>query len=178
MLYRFLRANGIKVPGPTRGLDSPAIQVPVRVAEASHRCAHYLAKNLSAIADFVVQLLRIQAGESWMSNGVRTDLYPPLRDLADTIGLEKPQPRSGSTAVFPGIHFAQHASDHEHRGRETQPLQRRQRRTQEVFVPVRSEEHTSELQSRQYLVCRLLLEKKKNIILESHDVIPSHHLHP
>src|SRR3712207_7819072 len=28
---------------------------------------------------------------------------------------------------------------------------------------VRSEEHTSELQSRQYLVCRLLLEKKKQI---------------
>src|SRR3712207_7182602 len=28
-------------------------------------------------------------------------------------------------------------------------------------VGVRSEEHTSELQSRQYLVCRLLLEKKK-----------------
>src|SRR3712207_9004207 len=27
--------------------------------------------------------------------------------------------------------------------------------------PTRSEEHTSELQSRQYLVCRLLLEKKK-----------------
>src|SRR3712207_8688972 len=29
-------------------------------------------------------------------------------------------------------------------------------------VARRSEEHTSELQSRQYLVCRLLLEKKKN----------------
>src|SRR3712207_8564428 len=29
-------------------------------------------------------------------------------------------------------------------------------------APGRSEEHTSELQSRQYLVCRLLLEKKKN----------------
>src|SRR3712207_8287547 len=28
-------------------------------------------------------------------------------------------------------------------------------------IPYRSEEHTSELQSRQYLVCRLLLEKKK-----------------
>src|SRR2546429_4686566 len=28
--------------------------------------------------------------------------------------------------------------------------------------PVRSEEHTSELQSRLHLVCRLLLEKKKN----------------
>src|SRR3712207_7932399 len=30
----------------------------------------------------------------------------------------------------------------------------------------RSEEHTSELQSRQYLVCRLLLEKKKNTALD------------
>src|SRR3712207_9436232 len=30
-------------------------------------------------------------------------------------------------------------------------------------VRFRSEEHTSELQSRQYLVCRLLLEKKKTI---------------
>src|SRR3712207_8852509 len=29
------------------------------------------------------------------------------------------------------------------------------------WQPPRSEEHTSELQSRQYLVCRLLLEKKK-----------------
>src|SRR5690554_7016157 len=28
--------------------------------------------------------------------------------------------------------------------------------------PIRSEEHTSELQSRPHLVCRLLLEKKKN----------------
>src|SRR3712207_9274978 len=33
-----------------------------------------------------------------------------------------------------------------------------------VRVVARSEEHTSELQSRQYLVCRLLLEKKKKII--------------
>src|SRR3712207_8418142 len=31
-----------------------------------------------------------------------------------------------------------------------------------VQYTARSEEHTSELQSRQYLVCRLLLEKKKN----------------
>src|SRR3712207_7747093 len=30
---------------------------------------------------------------------------------------------------------------------------------------VRSEEHTSELQSRQYLVCRLLLEKKKHTLI-------------
>src|SRR3712207_9594931 len=34
--------------------------------------------------------------------------------------------------------------------------------TRTVLRGGRSEEHTSELQSRQYLVCRLLLEKKKN----------------
>src|SRR3712207_8519957 len=33
-------------------------------------------------------------------------------------------------------------------------------RRAEAALPRRSEEHTSELQSRQYLVCRLLLEKK------------------
>src|SRR3712207_8873971 len=34
-----------------------------------------------------------------------------------------------------------------------------------LFDSCRSEEHTSELQSRQYLVCRLLLEKKNNVSL-------------
>src|SRR3712207_8298823 len=43
-------------------------------------------------------------------------------------------------------------------------------RRQHVLGECRSEEHTSELQSRQYLVCRLLLEKKKKIkmILDTH----------
>src|SRR3712207_8227396 len=35
-------------------------------------------------------------------------------------------------------------------------------------LKLRSEEHTSELQSRQYLVCRLLLEKKKDLSPEAH----------
>src|SRR5947209_11946195 len=42
------------------------------------------------------------------------------------------------------------------------------------ILAARSEEHTSELQSRQYLVCRLLLEKKKkkkiNIYTNQHKV--------
>src|SRR3712207_7761971 len=38
----------------------------------------------------------------------------------------------------------------------------------------RSEEHTSELQSRQYLVCRLLLEKKKKINITLYTI----HRHP
>src|SRR3712207_6877513 len=48
---------------------------------------------------------------------------------------------------------------HEHGGGESASLGDR---VEAVVYPVdRSEEHTSELQSRQYLVCRLLLEKKK-----------------
>src|SRR3712207_7771232 len=39
---------------------------------------------------------------------------------------------------------------------------RRPRTLPTCWSRARSEEHTSELQSRQYLVCRLLLEKKKN----------------
>src|SRR5258707_4894546 len=47
----------------------------------------------------------------------------------------------------------------------------------DVFWPRRSEEHTSELQSRQYLVCRLLLEKKKknkNDLYSRNDTSTSH----
>src|SRR3712207_8624234 len=43
------------------------------------------------------------------------------------------------------------------RGRFAQPFARLH---DQAHHPARSEEHTSELQSRQYLVCRLLLEKK------------------
>src|SRR3712207_7719839 len=48
--------------------------------------------------------------------------------------------------------------------RSTSPIQRRYCTGSGSLRPssaMRSEEHTSELQSRQYLVCRLLLEKKK-----------------
>src|SRR5438445_9994707 len=40
----------------------------------------------------------------------------------------------------------------------------------------RSEEHTSELQSRQYLVCRLLLEKKKRKHLTKIVLLLKHHM--
>src|SRR3712207_8062422 len=39
-----------------------------------------------------------------------------------------------------------------------------------LAVLARSEEHTSELQSRQYLVCRLLLEKKKKKNTDRRDI--------
>src|SRR2546429_4705114 len=53
-------------------------------------------------------------------------------------------------------------------------------RTEARWRGQRSEEHTSELQSRLHLVCRLLLEKKKNIqyanALPTVDLSASHHV--
>src|SRR2546430_11209720 len=44
-----------------------------------------------------------------------------------------------------------------------------------VYVVVRSEEHTSELQSQSNLVCRLLLEKKKQVASRLQDQPLGHH---
>src|SRR5688572_32759847 len=42
---------------------------------------------------------------------------------------------------------------------------------EEGMVSLRSEEHTSELQSQSNLVCRLLLEKKKQIFISIHSIL-------
>src|SRR5690554_6962726 len=47
-------------------------------------------------------------------------------------------------------------------------LPRRAPRVARKYASIRSEEHTSELQSRPHLVCRLLLEKKKKKNPEGH----------
>src|SRR3712207_8452560 len=65
--------------------------------------------------------------------------------------------RSPAGAVRPGHRGASVAGGDRPRGRAARAVRRRAR----ALRPGRSEEHTSELQSRQYLVWRLLLEKKK-----------------
>src|SRR3712207_7409089 len=55
-------------------------------------------------------------------------------------------------------------------GRTSWPARRRIRPATRRASSFRSEEHTSELQSRQYLVCRLLLEKKNNTLQYHHQV--------
>src|SRR3712207_6922127 len=63
-------------------------------------------------------------------------------------------------------HEDEHRQDGERearRGPEREVAERAGQRALAGECPDRSEEHTSELQSRQYLVCRLLLEKKKKI---------------
>src|SRR5947209_16338094 len=66
-----------------------------------------------------------------------TTLFRSKEDRLDAEGIDKRQPEAGEDA----------------------PSQRDQATPRHGAS--RSEEHTSELQSRQYLVCRLLLEKKK-----------------
>src|SRR5258707_10744579 len=68
-------------------------------------------------------------------------------------------------------HSAKKRADSERRANRVRarPVLRKRQRTVARIVGrrLRSEEHTSELQSRQYLVCRLLLEKKKTARLMS-----------
>src|SRR3712207_1881768 len=59
--------------------------------------------------------------------------------------------------------------------KEAMPVIRYRTRDLTRLLPGRSEEHTSELQSRQYLVCRLLLEKKAQSLRFSS--LPPHHPH-
>src|SRR3712207_7810425 len=57
--------------------------------------------------------------------------------------------------------YAKHTGQSEERVHADMERDRFFKADQAVEYGLRSEEHTSELQSRQYLVCRLLLEKKK-----------------
>src|SRR3712207_8119008 len=79
-----------------------------------------------------------------------TEIY--TLSLHDALPISSPQPRGRGDHRGPG------PFRHRRVGLDRLPKDP----CVEPSVPWRSEEHTSELQSRQYLVCRLLLEKKKN----------------
>src|SRR2546423_10864889 len=66
-----------------------------------------------------------------------------------------------------------HRSFGEHEREANQPESRSQRLVRNGRKGLRSEEHTSELQSLAYLVCRLLLEKKKRTSI-SYYIYSSH----
>src|SRR3712207_7720879 len=74
------------------------------------------------------------------SRHARPDIRAPVHGRVSDFQHEAPSPGRWLRLPLPAI-----------------PTGRRQR--------LRSEEHTSELQSRQYLVCRLLLEKKNNAFI-------------
>src|SRR3712207_7337874 len=87
----------------------------------------------------------------------RSTLFP-YTTLFRSVSWSWPVPRYGGNVHGQTQHGAIEPGGGDHRARHRhQPSQRLERPAYE-----RSEEHTSELQSRQYIVCRLLLEKKKH----------------
>src|SRR3712207_7028658 len=86
----------------------------------------------------------------------RSTLFP-YTTLFRSVGGRPQRPRSPELVdQAVGGHDLVRAHEEE---REERPLPRA---SEHQHAASRSEEHTSELQSRQYLVCRLLLEKKKH----------------
>src|SRR5947209_9675533 len=88
--------------------------------------------------------------------------FPTLRssDLAIEIAVERKITHTPAVRSARGLF---EFGDDLHRPNFGRPAERpgRKSRPHQIVRRLRSEEHTSELQSRQYLVCRLLLEKKK-----------------
>src|SRR2546422_4066404 len=86
-----------------------------------------------------------------------TTLFRSFRNVAASAGLDfvlenNPTPEKQLIETMPGgVAVFDYDGDGLHR------------------LDERSEEHTSELQSRLHLVCRLLLEKKKKTVLRVHD---------
>src|SRR2546430_8934479 len=71
------------------------------------------------------------------------------------------------------VDFRCEASDHPEVVLVAQHADQRAPRVRRIVLPQRSEEHTSELQSQSNIVCRLLLEKKKNPNLQVLSIISS-----
>src|SRR3712207_7272598 len=96
----------------------------------------------------------------------RSTLFPYTTLFRSPGRLRRPTPRA--RAVRGGRPCrSESAAERRARRRPKAPCSRAAARRGARAAPppraARSEEHTSELQSRQYLVCRLLLEKKKTI---------------
>src|SRR3712207_7598942 len=91
----------------------------------------------------------------------RSTLFPYTTLFRSLDGLVRQDLQNGVRQS--GLADARTAGDHQHLGcqrlAQCALLTVRERHAELDLYP-RSEEHTSELQSRQYLVCRLLLEKK------------------
>src|SRR3712207_8125650 len=89
----------------------------------------------------------------------RSTLFPYTTLFRSEDAEDQRDPAGCSSRPVPGAQDQQGGTDHQRHGED-----RRGDHSYGHGREARSEEHTSELQSRQYLVCRLLLEKKKKLI--------------
>src|SRR5690349_24548145 len=91
-------------------------------------------------------------------------LYPPPTPptLSTSFFLMTRRPPTSPLFPYTTLFRSRPAAGRRHRARYTSAPSPPAARSTTESRPARSEEHTSELQSRRDLVCRLLLEKKKN----------------
>src|SRR3712207_8346248 len=91
----------------------------------------------------------------------RSTLFPYTTLFRSEVALPAPDVVDEALALFQHLAGAEHGAVVLHGALHALAQLRRRRAAIGVSEMIeRSEEHTSELQSRQYLVCRLLLEKK------------------
>src|SRR3712207_8384255 len=98
-----------------------------------------------------------------------TEIY--TLSLHDALPISVVPSHHGCSAIQPSMSTASSRSEGEKGGAiipSEAPVPRMSTVRQVYPRRARSEEHTSELQSRQYLVCRLLLEKKKKHLMYAH----------
>src|SRR2546430_11754089 len=88
---------------------------------------------------------------------------PPRSTLFPYTTLFRSEAASKSAARTREMNGDRFLRDAERLGNQPSPRCRPLRRRPDLELPVRSEEHTSELQSQSNLVCRLLLEKKTTL---------------
>src|SRR2546427_1028615 len=126
-------------PMPSRHIGGRAIRFAARTGELFSRVTRSPPRLPSWLADFLLTGASMENGKSVRELGMT---YRPIREsIRDSIGWFRDE------GLFEGPEA---------------PAARQL----EVMAPVRSEEHTSELQSQSNLVCRLLLEKKKKKIIQ------------
>src|SRR3712207_8743361 len=94
----------------------------------------------------------------------RSTLFPYTTLFRSGVGRPRPRPVQRQGVRLRGVRARLH-------GRTGFGYVRPTEREDRMTPATRSEEHTSELQSRQYLVCRLLLEKKKIKLYSCHSII-------
>src|SRR3712207_9020772 len=91
----------------------------------------------------------------------RSTLFPYTTLFRSAVGSRAPRPRTTEGSGHERARVALGDFRHLPRAHRSTAHRASLHREDDGFRALRSEEHTSELQSRQYLVCRLLLEKKK-----------------
>src|SRR5690554_7220621 len=109
--------------------------------------------------DFGTRRIGVASGQELLGTGQPQAMIPARDGIPDWQQIEKLLAEWQPDVVLVGLPLNMDDTENDMCARARKFGKRLHGR---FHVPVRSEEHTSELQSRPHLVCRLLLEKKKN----------------